>query len=321
MTIENNQEFSDKKLSELTYSISRIDELGKYQDLCILVTGAYGRREADSYSGIDLLYIKAGKQGVADLPKLSKTIIDAEIIKILDLLGFPPFSNKDKFLTIHYLENLIDDMGSSRDDHNDSFSTRISCLTEGIPVCNEGFYSVVLRRIITAYCRGLYDHAAGITPVFILNDIARYWKGYPLKNLLRRDWIEIDLWSHVCNLKQAFSRKLACYSFIFLLMSRRLKLTETDLVEIARMSPWDRLNRLKIEVPGASPISAEITDQYIGFLELYSQSTESLKSYFDSEETRRDFYVRGEVQFSGKIFEMLRLLSSADSDLLQCLVV
>jgi hypothetical protein len=222
---------------------------------------------------------------------------------------------------MHNLESILNEPGTPRDHQCDSGSIKISLLTEGTPVYNNEFYDHAMHCIAAGYCTDYYQYKARPTPAFVIADIIRHWKTIQLKNLHNRKAYIHDGWAHIVNLKLIFNTKLACYSFIFLLLTRGFRLTESNLLEIAHMKPLERMYRLMEEAPETRTIAADIINQYTGFLALHNQSTESLMEYFKSERTRRDIYNSGEVHFSQKIVSLLQLLTSTNAGLLQYLIV
>jgi hypothetical protein len=278
-----------------------------------MATGAYGRGEANNWSGIDLICIKGGAPEETNRP--SYTDVDIALINILDQLNLPRILPH-----VHYLNNILD-TGNPGNDQNVSFLTRIPMLTEGAPVYNTNFYESSLRCVISSYCTDYYQYTIGATPAYIIADITRYWKTIQLKNLHNRKAYIHDWWGHVVNLKLIFSTKLACYSFIFLLLVRGPLLTESYLFSIARMKPLERMYRLMQEAPATQTIAADIINHYCDILTLHNQSIESLKEYFKSESNRKEMYNSGEVRFSQRIYDMLLLLTNTDISLLRYLII
>jgi hypothetical protein len=314
--IQEHWAFSENKLQDLSNRIDAVIGKDTYEDLCIMTIGAYGRREANNWSGIDLICIKSGASEDGHVPESSQATIDAALIHILDQLHLPRISPQ-----AYYLEAVLNEPGFPADDRSGCSLTKTFMLTEGAPVYNKNFYDNALRKIVAGYCTDYYKYTTQASAAFIIADITRHWKTIWLKNLHNRKAYIYDWWGHIVNLKLIFNAKLACYSFIFLLLARSSRLTETTLFEIARMKPLERMYRLMEEVPATRTIADSIISQYIGFLTLHNQSIETLKEYFKSESKRREVYHSGEVHFSQKIVNLLQLLTGTDAALLRYLII
>jgi hypothetical protein len=314
--IQEHWTYSENKLQELSNRIDAVLEKDTYEDLCIMTIGAYGRREANNWSGIDLICIKKGAPEEANVSGSSPTTIDAALIHLLDQLNLPHIPPQT-----YYLEAVLNEPGTPANDRSGCSLTKTFMLTEGTPVYNNKFYDNALRCIAASYCTDYYKYTTQATAACVIADITRHWKTIRLQYLHNRKADINDRWGHVVNLKLIFNIKLACYSFIFLLLARSARLTETTLFEIARMKPLERMYRLMEEAPATRTIAAGIISQYIDFLTLHNQSIETLKEYFKSESKRRAVYHSGEVHFSQKIADLLQLLTSTDAALFRYLII
>lgn len=113
--LEDRRKFSSNKLETLKGKLQEIEELKKHEGFCVYVTGSFGRREATKYSDLDLFFLSNGSADKNGISRLSKTLIDADLIRLLDGMGFPPFSNDGEFLNIHYVEDIKSELGSRTD--------------------------------------------------------------------------------------------------------------------------------------------------------------------------------------------------------------
>ncbi len=117
------------RLQELTARLDFISEYPCVDDLCIYITGSYGRLEASKNSDLDLFFIHEGEKE-KNLPKIQKILIDAEIIKIAKELKYPEFSNDGQYLEIHSLKDIKEKMGCPDDDFKNYFTARLLLLLE-----------------------------------------------------------------------------------------------------------------------------------------------------------------------------------------------
>lgn len=217
-------------------------------DICVYATGSYAREEAWEKSDLDLFFINTDKNNVP-LSKLTKILVDAELIKLNNKLLLPEFSNDGQFLEIHLLKDIID-IGSQEEDYKNFFTARMLFLLESKPLFNKTTYDKVLDRVIDAYFRDFNKHEKDFIPVFLVNDILRYWKTLCLnyehkRNRGKRSEREKKLKAHKNNLKLKFSRKLTCYSFLIMIISYYVKpnftFNKKIIKEIVNKTPVERL--------------------------------------------------------------------------------
>ena len=94
-------------------------------------------------------------------------------------------------------------------------------LLESQPVYNEPLYEELLERVIESYYRDYHDHERTFRPIFLINDIIRFWRTLCLNYENRRNRPPEDGREqhkfHLDNFKLKFSRLLTCFSAIILL--------------------------------------------------------------------------------------------------------
>ncbi len=91
-------------------------------------------------------------------------------------MGFPTFSGDGKYLEVLSVSEMEAVLGSPRDDSLNAFTARMLLLLESQPLDYEELYETLLKRIIGFYYRDFPDHEAEFVPVFLLNDILRFWR-------------------------------------------------------------------------------------------------------------------------------------------------
>lgn len=306
--IEEHKSHSKAVLGELASAINGIAELKKYPELCIFASGAFGRHEANANSGLDLFLVSTGDMDTQPIPRLSKIVIDAALIKIVQNLGLPPFSNDGEFLYIHYLEDILYKIGSPEDDYSGTFTARMSLLLESVAVYNEPEYRKVSDAFVSAYCYN-YHYPVTPSPTFLIRDILKYWKGLHLNYFYLPRMNEEDLWYHICNLKLVFSKKIACYSFIFSVLALNMDLATDKICRIIQMSPLERLIELQQANGDVQNPIAEIITTYTWFLTLNDQSSDSLKAYLSDKKNLDELYYIGHVQLARPLLEIMQTLT------------
>ena len=94
-------EFCRKRLEQLRLRLTGMAELEKQSDLCIYVTGSYGRFEASEQSDLDVFFLQNDKDSRSSLNGISEIIIKADLIGLVRGLGFPEFTDGGKYLDVH----------------------------------------------------------------------------------------------------------------------------------------------------------------------------------------------------------------------------
>src|SRR5215813_9722250 len=132
--LKTRNEFCARRLADLRERVAKVEALKKAPKLSIYVTGSYGRLEASEHSDLDLFFISAGEKPGG---RITKTLIDAELIKIIKDMGFPPFSNSGQYLGIHSLTEMLETLGGREDDFKNFFTARLLLLLESRPVFDD----------------------------------------------------------------------------------------------------------------------------------------------------------------------------------------
>lgn len=268
-------EFCNQQLTKLRAAVSELPDVEGLDDLCIYVTGSYGRFEASQESDLDLFFVRLGSKETNSISKIQKTLMDAALIKKCRELGYPDFSGYGEYLEVHYLDDMIQHLGSPDDDYQNLFTARLLLLLESTWIYNEKVYKKVLEEIISTYFRDYHDHEKDFLPLFLVNDIIRFWKTLCLNYEHRRnrqtDNLEEKNNTHLKNLKLKFSRLMTCFSAISELCAVGSPQTHSHVLEIVQTKPIDRIKRLEaIDTVSEDDIS-KIIEQYKWFMEFTGQ--------------------------------------------------
>jgi len=164
------------RLTKLKNEIQTLESLQQTPALCSYVTGSCGRLEAAQTSNLDLFFIHNGNSKSSPIQWLDKTLLDADLIRLVKRLNFPDFSNDGEYLVVHHVDDIKEALGGRNDDYKNFFTARLLLLLESQPVHNKKVYNSVLKEIISSYYRDYHEHETNFQPVFLINDIIRFWR-------------------------------------------------------------------------------------------------------------------------------------------------
>ncbi len=292
--------FSADRLRELGVHIAAIKELSDVPNLSIYVTGSYGRLEAHARSDLDLFFVSDSDRQV---DRTAKILIDAELIRIAREMSFPPFSNDAQYLEIHSLKEMLDKLGGAEDDFKNFFTARMLLLLESRPVYGETAYKRILTQIIDAYFRDYHDHTGDFRPLFLVNDILRFWKTLCLNYENRRNRPEDRAQKnrhHLRNLKLKFSRLLICFSTIIPLFASRNS-SPADILTLTESPPLDRIFDL-VHNDEQKGIYNDLRRLYESFLEMTSKP--DILDWIGVRENRRIAFAKAD-EFGAALFSFL----------------
>lgn len=209
-------------------------------DLCIYAAGSLARHETGRESDLDLFFISRGdpkSENSRTISRLGEIQIFSDLIRLNEELSLDPFSGDGKYLKIHELKNIIDGTGSSEDDSENLFTTRLLLLLESKMLAGQLVYSSAVELVLENYFRdgrGRKD----FRPLFLLNDILRYWRTLCLNYERDRAQPDKPWWKRNLNLK--FPRKLTVFSTVLAMIATRMS-TANEFAAISAMTPMERL--------------------------------------------------------------------------------
>lgn len=307
-SLSSRHKYAKKRLDEFRSKITTIKVLDNLPDLCIYVTGSFGRLEASKYSDLDLFFIDKGASKDKPISWINKTLLDAELIRAVEELGFPEFSNDGEYLSVHYLKDIKKTLGGRDDDFENHFTARLLLLLESRPLHNEDGYNYILQEIVDSYYRDFGDHETSFRPVFLINDILRFWRTLCLNYEYRRNRLGDDeegqLKSHLLNLKLKFSRLLTCHSAIALLSMNSGGVEPNKLLEIIKLSPLERLDKIAEAEPKTKEHVEAMKIDYTWFLEKTGSEKSVVLSWIAKDDDRRDAFNKGR-QFATQMYNIL----------------
>lgn len=322
--LDNRKQHSLQKLGALQDAVERMDILQKLPGLCIYVTGSYGRGEAHEESDLDLFFLHEGTRKENQMPRLDKALLDADLIRTAAKLGFPPFSNDGEYLNVHYLDDLLAEMGGREDDSQNYFTARMLLLLESRPVFNNGEYQRAADAVVRSYCRDIYDIDKDFrNAIFLINDILRYWRTMCVNYEYRRNEQGRDITrrnkDRLRNLKLKFSRMLLCFSAVLLLVREGQKPSPPELLRIVQLSPMERLAEAGQSVKGGAKLADAITEHYAWFMHQTGKEEKEVMRWIENKEEREHALVRAR-EFGDLMYQLIRA-SAGESGIMRFLVL
>jgi len=264
---------SERRLSTFRKEVSdAVPQLKECPELCIYTTGSFGRREAGRFSDLDLFFVLDDKgDPKAKIPHLTKTLIDADLIRHCKKLEYPPFSKDGVYLKVHTITDLSKKIGNQHEDSENIFTARMLLFLESTPLYNASVYHATIQACVREYCRDHSDHADNFRPLFLVNDIARFWKTLCLNyESARTGASEADKPKHkLKNLKLKYSRMMTCYSMLACLCDREEADNPEKLTRLVEMTPLQRLMHISVkhETSGLTELYSALATEYEWFLQ------------------------------------------------------
>ncbi len=312
---------SQQRLDDLRCQIQTIPALPDFPSLTVYGVGSYARLEASEHSDLDLFFLTSDDLSEIDDPRTKSLRLFGEIINVAHGLGFPKFSNDCEYLKFLSAEDILKNLGNPRDDHQNYFTARMLLLLESHCLHNEPRYEEIIRRIVQSYFRDYPDHPETFWPLFLLNDIGRFWKtlllNYEHKRRHEPDKPvreEIKTKQKVKNFKLKYSRLTTCFASIVALGSRSAPVTEDDVFELTKLTPRQRLESVKDHLPCIAATVDEVIHQYEWFLEMTGLPTTGLESNFADKERRTTMFRRAR-EYGDAVFSLLQRIDQSNENL------
>jgi hypothetical protein len=308
--------FSQGRLVELADRLAKLPQVRALPELCVYATGSYGRLEASQHSDIDLFFLCAAAEKKASISRLDELRLFAGVIDTGQGLAFPTFSNDAEFLRILYLDQILELLGGREDDYRNHFTARMLLLLESFPLINTDLYEQAARTIIEAYFRDYPDHTADFKPVFLINDVLRFWKTLCLNYEHRRNKPEespdVKRKQQVKNFKLKFSRLLTCFGTIVGICRLSSPIEPESIRELTRANPLHRLLTATEGVSNLAGVRRAILEDYRWFMELTGRSTDDLHAEFESKENRVELFRRAEI-FGQRVYDVLAFFAARNN--------
>ncbi len=308
--------FSAARLAQLSRRLRCSREFRAVPDLCVYATGSYSRHEASSHSDIDLFFMHPGTARTLRVPRLDEMRLFARVIDVGKKMSFPTFSNDGEYLRVLFLDDILHTMGSPEDDSQNYFTARMLLLLESAPVVNAPSLEDMVRKIVEAYFRDYPDHVTSFRPVFLINDILRFWKTLCLNYEHRRNRPADDqqrkLRQNVKNFKLKFSRLMTCFGTIVAICSKSPPIAQDDIVAITRRTPFERFMRATDAVADLRSVRASVAEDYAWFMQQTALKTDDLQGLFQGQQQRAEMFRRADV-FGQRVYDVLRYFAARNN--------
>lgn len=239
----------------------------EWADVAIFAAGSLGRFETGRSSDLDVFLLANPRGAQADvndpISHLDEIRLFAKLIDINRQLALPEFSGDGRYLKVHAVDRIISSTGDADDDSENFFTTRLLLLLESKPLWNAPLREAAIKNVLGNYFKdgkGKRD----FRPLFLLNDVLRYWRTLCLN--YERDRVKsLKWWKSNLNLK--FSRKLTIFSTVLLILTKAAQ-TQDDFEAVAEMVPLERLALSLDTLDDASllPRFVEFLSDYESFL-------------------------------------------------------
>jgi predicted nucleotidyltransferase len=329
-----------KQRRELTEK--RLKELGEHlvgvkaheivdKRACVYATGSVGRGEMSERSDLDIFIVR-DKTLEQPLTNLNEIRLKARLIEVSRELGFPEFSDDGEYVKSYDVkEDFIHKLGTRKDDYDNVFTARLLLLLEGRPILGEDMYTKVIDELLAVYWRDYSQNSENFLPVFLTNDILRFWKTLCLNYEERTANLATGKKTaspnvgkrRLLNYKLKYSRLLTCYSAIIYLQAALKRDNGTVkpevAVEMVRTSPTTRLEVVANVVKDSAGAVASVLDSYARFLQTCDEKKSVLEAKFAEAEFKRASFAEAK-QFGDEVFKLLHLIGEG-TPLLRYLMV
>lgn len=313
-------DYSKNRLSELRNRLAKLRELDPLRGLTIFAAGSYGRHEASQYSDLDLFFFRSGDGKDLQDPRTNTFRVFGRLIDIADDMDFPKFSNDSEYLQLLDAETMLANLGGRIDDQANYFTARMLFLLEGRCLFGEETFRAINAQIVSSYFKDFPDHPRTFQPIFLLNDICRFWKTMLLNYEHKRHGAgepgdEIRKTKHkVRNFKLKYSRMTTCFASVVALGSFTAPVSEEQVIAITELTPGERLESVVDQIAKAKPLVDDVLDRYSWFLEVTGLPTEELEAHFSDKEKRSEMFSKA-TDYGDAMFRLLQCIDESDERL------
>lgn len=298
---------------------------------CVYATGSVGRGEMSPNSDLDIFIVR-DRTVARPLTNLNEIRLKARLIEVSRELKFPEFSDDGEYVKSYDVkEDFIVKLGTRHDDYDNVLTARLLLLLESSPIVGEDFYKQVIDELLAVYWRDYSQNSSSFLPVFLMNDILRFWKTLCLNYEERTaDAKTGKKTAHpntgkrrLLNYKLKYSRLLTCYSAIIYLqavLERDNGTVDPDsATEMVSTTPTKRLEFVAATVKKTDSAVAKILENYSRFLATCEEPKSVLQTKFEDQDFKRARFTEAK-QFGDDVFALLHMMGEK-TDLLRYIVV
>lgn len=304
---------SKGKLTQLVSKLEQAYPLGNsfHKKICVYACGSLGRLEMAENSDLDLFFIimnSAKKEEKSLCSNLDRYNFFAKLHDIHKELGYKDPS-KDGIYWDFISQNNLLDIGSREEDFNNSFTARMLLLLESKPLYNKKAYDRLVKLIVDKYFVDYKGHSSTFYPLFLMNDILRYWYTLTLNYEYRRDNNDSENDKNWKRLKLKYARLITCFSMVSCLY--KPEITPEYVIDCIKMTPFERLNMLPSYFEEIDDIIKEIETKYKWFLELKKED----KEWWNIASNKKSAIENAESFHNIVVHELMNKLSCANPEL------
>jgi predicted nucleotidyltransferase len=281
---------------------------------CVYATGSYGRGEASSHSDLDLFIVGQGSVKRPALRGLDEILIKADLIDATRKLGIRDFSGDGEYLKHYPIKKLVGQLGTPRDDVENTFTARLLLLLESFPLLGEAVYHQITDDVIEAYWKDYEQNKNSYMPAFLANDILRMWRTFCVNYEARTqsEPAEEMAKKRLKNYKLKHSRLLTCYSallYVLAVFTKNNTVSPTDAKHMISLTPTMRLEWLleQSHCSEAHDSIRQLISQYESFLTKTDAPEKQLVEVFKDKEQRQKHF-GSKYEFGNSVSEVLRLI-------------
>jgi hypothetical protein len=262
---------------------------------------------------IDLFFLYDSADEAARFPFTTFLVLGARLVQATHEMDFPPFSGDGRYLEIQYVQDMERVLGSPHDDSLNAFTARMLLLLESRPLHDEPLYESLLKRIIGFYYRDFDDHADDFVPVFLNNDILRFWRTLTLNyehhrlKLLPLVGEELERKkadSALKNYKLKVSRLSTCFSMVANIGAEPTPVHAETVYDLCRLTPAERFERLRAISERADRLVQELNGVYVDFLASTQRDKRELDAAFLDFVNRKESLARA-ARYGELIYELV----------------
>lgn len=233
-------------------------------------------------------------------------------------MEFPEFTSDGQYLEVQYVGQMEEVLGSPHDDGLNAFTARMLLLLESRPIYRTELYRDLLARVVGFYFRDFEGHEGDFEPIFLSNDILRFWRTLTLNYENKRFRItrlplpqqtEARAQSALKNYKLKQSRLATCFSMILHLATDPLPIRPDRVLELCELTPQERFAALR----GRGDDNADrcidrLGEMYETFLDRVQAPEERLAESFRDPALRKQL-LGDATHFGNEIFALLQTLA------------
>lgn len=228
------QGLSTQKIDALKREFSNPAKFTNPSETSVFVAGSLGRHDSGENSDLDLFLTSSAEVPISHLDNVKCL---ASILGVYDELGYGQPSNDGEFLKIFNIPQHESCVGSARDDGVNWFTVRMLMLLESKPLSDPQLYRRHKEEILKFYFRDR-DNGSQFKPLFLLNDLLRFWRTLCLNYENARSGPTRSWKKRNFNLK--FSRMLTVFSTV-LPMVLQSHVNQEWLLDLTEKTPLERL--------------------------------------------------------------------------------